>query len=77
MGAVSVSELETCNEGDGAGVLTWDEFSVDFLRAASDVDPIEEMRLRTWARKNYAPAGERHTDWHPVILDEMIRKDEE
>jgi len=43
----------------------------------SDVDPIDEMRLRTWARKNYAPASKRPADWHPIILDEMGKKDRE
>ena len=43
----------------------------------SDVDFIEEMRLRTWARKNYVPQTERQEDWHPVILDEMLRVDRE
>lgn len=42
-----------------------------------DVDPVEEMRLRTWARKNYAPAEERDENWHPIVLDEMDRKDQE
>ena len=41
------------------------------------VDPIEEIRLRTWARQNYAPASEREDSWHPIILDEMSRKDGE
>lgn len=39
------------------------------------VDPIEEIRLRTWARKNYMPAPERDDNLHPVVLDEMVRKD--
>ena len=43
----------------------------------SDIDPIDEMRLRTWARKNYAPASKRSRDWHPIILDEMGKKDRE
>lgn len=43
----------------------------------ASVDPIEEIRLRTWARKNYAPASEREDNLHPIILDEMTRKDEE
>jgi hypothetical protein len=47
------------------------------LEQGVDVDPIEEMRLRAWARKHYTPADERDTDWHPVILDEMRRKDGE
>ena len=43
----------------------------------TDVDPIEEIRLRTWARTNYAPPAEREENWHPIILDEMGRKDQE
>lgn len=35
------------------------------LERELDVDPIEEMRLRTWARQNYAPADERDDAWHP------------
>lgn len=42
-----------------------------------DVDPVEEMRLRTWARKNYTPAEERDEHWHPIVLNEMDRKDRE
>jgi hypothetical protein len=44
---------------------------------SSEFDTIEELRLRTWARRNYAPPSERCDDWHPVILDEMSRKDGE
>ncbi|MCA9088607.1 MAG: hypothetical protein KDA90_08215 [Planctomycetaceae bacterium] len=40
------------------------------------VDPVEEIRLRVWARQHYVPAGERR-NLHPVILDEMRRRDEE
>jgi hypothetical protein len=47
---------------------------VDFLEELSF---LEEIRLRTWARKNYAPADERDTNWHPVILDEMLKRDAE
>ena len=47
------------------------------IEEPSDVDPIDEMRLRTWARKNYAPAAKRARDWHPIILDEMTKKDRE
>ncbi|WP_166829175.1 hypothetical protein [Thalassoroseus pseudoceratinae] len=43
----------------------------------STVDFIEELRLRTWARKNYAISSERSANWHPVILDEMTRIDRE
>jgi len=45
--------------------------------AASDLDPISEMRLRTWARTNYCSAQDRESEWHPVILDEMARRDAE
>ena len=41
------------------------------------VDLIEEIRLRTWARLNYAAPEQRDDTWHPVVLDEMIRKDVE
>ena len=43
----------------------------------SDVDVIEELRLRRWARENYVPSDERSTSWHPIILEEMTRKDRE
>lgn len=42
-----------------------------------DVDVIEEFRLRRWARENYVPADERDRAWHPIILEEMRRKDGE
>lgn len=45
--------------------------------SAFDVDPVEEMRLRTWSRKNYSPAEDRDGNWHPIVLDEMTRKDGE
>jgi hypothetical protein len=47
------------------------------VEVAREVDPIEEMRLRTWARRNYAPSSERNANWHPVISDEMTRIDQE
>ncbi len=47
------------------------------IEEPSDVDPIDEMRLRTWARKNYTPSSKRPSDWHPIILDEMGKKDRE
>ncbi len=50
-------------------VLTGDE--------VNSVDPVEEIRLRTWARKHYASPAERDEDWHPIVLDEMSRKDQE
>jgi hypothetical protein len=42
-----------------------------------DVDFIEELRLRRWARLNYVPAEQRQHNWHPIVLEEMTRKDEE
>ena len=42
-----------------------------------DVDPVEEMRMRTWARRHYAPAQDRDENWHPIVLDEMVRRDRE
>ncbi len=45
--------------------------------SSHDVDPVEEMRMRTWARRHYAPAEQRDGNWHPVVLDEMFRKDRE
>jgi len=43
----------------------------------ADVDFIEELRLRCWARENYVPANEREPGWHPIILEEMHSKDGE
>jgi hypothetical protein len=44
-------------------------------RVEVDLDFIEELRLRRWARQNYVPPEQRDTAWHPVVLDEMDRKD--
>ena len=41
----------------------------------AEVDFIEELRLRRWAREHYVPRECRETSWHPVILDEMDRRD--
>jgi hypothetical protein len=43
----------------------------------TELDFIEELRLRRWARENYVPAERRTADWHSVVLDEMGRKDRE
>ena len=42
---------------------------------AGELDLIEELRLRRWARENFVPRTQRQLSWHPVILDEMSRKD--
>ncbi len=46
-------------------------------QTATQIDAIEELKLRRWARENYVPATERPHSWHPVVLDEMSRKDDE
>ena len=43
----------------------------------SATDPVEEFVLRRWAREHHVPFGERDTNWHPVVLDEMNQKDRE
>ncbi len=43
----------------------------------TELDFIEELRLRRWARENYVPAEHRQSGWHPVTIDEMLRKDRE
>ena len=47
------------------------------LRQTESVDLVEELRLRAWARANYVPAAERNSAWHPVLIDEMQRRDAE
>ena len=42
-----------------------------------EVDLLEEIRLRTWARANYVPPEERDLTWHPVVLEEMDARDQE
>ena len=42
-----------------------------------EVDFIEELRLRRWARENYVPVESRGPALHPVVVDEMARKDGE
>jgi hypothetical protein len=40
-----------------------------------ELDLIEELRLRRWARQNYVPPEQREPTWHPVIHDEMDKRD--
>jgi len=42
-----------------------------------DLDLIEELRLRRWARENYVPPENRQRTWHPVVHVEMNKKDTE
>ena len=44
---------------------------------AAELDMIEELRLRRWARENYVPPENRSRSWHPVIHEEMKKKDHE
>jgi hypothetical protein len=43
----------------------------------TDLDVVEELRIRSWARENYVPAAERDPRWHPILLDEMQQRDRE
>ncbi len=43
----------------------------------SEMDFIEELRLRRWARENYVPPNLRQVSWHPVVHEEMEKKDSE
>jgi hypothetical protein len=42
-----------------------------------ELDFIEELRLRRWARENYAPPEKRSQNWHPIVREEMEKKDHE
>ena len=42
---------------------------------SAELDFIEELRLRRWARENYTPPEQRHPSWHPVVHEEMTKKD--
>ena len=41
----------------------------------AELDFIEELRLRRWARENYVARGQRQKSWHPVVHEEMAKKD--
>jgi hypothetical protein len=41
------------------------------------MDFVRELRLRQWSRQNFVPAEARKSTWHPVVLDEMSRRDRE
>jgi hypothetical protein len=43
----------------------------------AELDLIEELRLRRWAREHYVPRSERRLSWHPVVHEEMSKKDNE
>lgn len=43
----------------------------------ASVDLIDELQLRFWARTNYVPAELRDHELHPIVIDEMRRRDAE
>jgi hypothetical protein len=43
----------------------------------AELDFIRELQLRRWAREHYVPRSQRENAWHPVVLDEMEKKDDE
>lgn len=47
------------------------------MSSGDQLDLIRELRLRQWARTHYVPVAERGRGWHPIVLDEMRRKDAE
>lgn len=47
------------------------------LDANLEVDLVEEMRLRTWARHHYTSPANRDSTWHPIILHEMSNMDDD
>lgn len=39
------------------------------------IDLIDELQLRYWARTNYVPVEARDAELHPIVMDEMRRRD--
>jgi hypothetical protein len=48
-----------------------------FSSGLAELDFIEELRLRRWARENYVPTSRRQVNWHPIVHEEMEKKDRE
>jgi hypothetical protein len=44
---------------------------------SSELDLIEELRLRRWAREHYVPRSQRQSAWHPIVHEEMSKRDRE
>jgi hypothetical protein len=42
---------------------------------SAELDFIEELRLRRWAREHYVPTHQRKHTWHPIVHEEMEKKD--
>ena len=51
---------EPCQTGQGVCVMSSGVLELD-------LDLIEELRLRRWARENYVPPENRQRTWHPVV----------
>ena len=47
------------------------------VTVSTNIDLIRELRLRQWARGHYVHLESRSRSWHPIVLDEMRRRDEE
>jgi len=47
------------------------------IAPAEELDFLDELRLRRWARENYVPPPQRDGAWHAVVHDEMRAKDED
>jgi hypothetical protein len=47
------------------------------MSSVAELDFIEELRLRRWARENYVPTDQREPNWHPIVHEEMEKKDNE
>ena len=47
------------------------------MQAAASLDLVEELRLRRWAREHYVVASQRDAGWHPMIHEEMARKEQD
>ncbi len=41
----------------------------------SKLDLVRELRLRQWARQHFVPERQRRATWHPIVLNEMSRRD--
>ena len=41
------------------------------------VGVIQELRLRRWACENYVRPEQRRRTWHPIVLEEMAKRDAE
>ena len=53
-----------------------EDFNVSDL-ATPQTDLVREIRLRQWARRHFVPIDVRKSTWHPIVLDEMRRRDQE